>query len=194
MMISMFKHMGIDDTGRWTRHIAVVPKGFLRYYILELLDKRPLSGSEIMKEIEKRTGGLWRPSPGSVYPLLMWLQDNKYVEEAPSEEIGIKRYTLTEEGRLLLKKLREEFKEGRKLFIPHPLGAFWFTIPPERAREFWYSIKLFFKTLFNVSMSLKKESSEKALQEIVEVLKEASRRLNEIRERLERVSDGQGDH
>jgi DNA-binding PadR family transcriptional regulator len=52
-----------------------------------------------MHEIEKRTGGFWKPSPGSVYPLLAWLQDNSYIREVPGEEDGVKRYTLTDKGR-----------------------------------------------------------------------------------------------
>jgi len=80
----------------WLRHMAAVPKGYLRYQVLELLNEKPMSGSEIMNEIEKRTGGCWKPSPGSVYPLLAWLQDNGYVREVPVEESGVKRYTLTD--------------------------------------------------------------------------------------------------
>ena len=41
----------------WMRHIAAVPKGFLRYELLRLLSEKPMSGSEIMTEIEKRTDG-----------------------------------------------------------------------------------------------------------------------------------------
>ncbi|MCS7136732.1 MAG: PadR family transcriptional regulator, partial [Aigarchaeota archaeon] len=67
----------------WLRHMAAVPKGFLRLQVLELLNEKPMSGSEIMSEVERRTNGCWRPSPGSVYPLLAWLQDNGYVREVP---------------------------------------------------------------------------------------------------------------
>ena len=61
----------------WMRYMAAVPKGFLRYQVLELLNEKPLSDSEITNEIEKKTNGCWKPSPGSVYPLLAWLQDIK---------------------------------------------------------------------------------------------------------------------
>ncbi|RLI42575.1 hypothetical protein DRO59_03770 [Candidatus Bathyarchaeota archaeon] len=50
----------------WIRHTASVPKGFLRYYVLKMLKEKPMSGSEIMREIERETGGRWKPSPGSV--------------------------------------------------------------------------------------------------------------------------------
>ncbi|MBS7627233.1 PadR family transcriptional regulator, partial [Candidatus Bathyarchaeota archaeon] len=54
----------------WLRHTAMVPKGFLRYKVLKLLKEKPMAGSEIMGVIEEQTGGYWRPSPGSIYPLL----------------------------------------------------------------------------------------------------------------------------
>lgn len=42
----------------------------LRNWVLRILDRRPRNGAEIMDDIEMMTQGWWRPSPGSVYPLL----------------------------------------------------------------------------------------------------------------------------
>ncbi|MCR6692088.1 MAG: PadR family transcriptional regulator, partial [archaeon YNP-LCB-003-016] len=103
----------------WARHMATVPKGFLRYQVLELLNEKPLSGSEIMSEIEKLTNGCWKPSPGSIYPLLSWLQDDGYIQGVPTEESGMKRYMLTEKGRKLLEEQRKvyaQFRMDRKFF------------------------------------------------------------------------------
>jgi len=86
------------------RHTAAVPKGFLRYYVLKLLNEKPMSGSEMMSEIEKQTNGCWKPSPGSIYPLIAWLQDQGHIKEAPEQEAGIKRYTLTEQGKTFSKE------------------------------------------------------------------------------------------
>lgn len=61
-----------------------------------------------MEEIHRRSGGFWKPSPGSVYPLLAWLQDNGYITE--SQKIlrnGSKRYTLTDKGKQILEELKE---------------------------------------------------------------------------------------
>ena len=104
----MFSHVK-----HWMRHTAMVPKGFIRYHVLEVLNQKPMSGSEIMNEIEKRTGGFWKPSPGSIYPLLAWLQDNGYIKELPIEN-GLKRYELTKSGKLLFeeqKKIRKKVRE-----------------------------------------------------------------------------------
>ncbi len=83
---------------RWLQHTAAVPKGFLRYRVLQLLKERPMSGSELTSEIEKETGGRWKPKPGSMYPLLKHLLKDGLTTELPVEG-GIKRYELTEEGR-----------------------------------------------------------------------------------------------
>ena len=90
----------------------MVPKGFIRYRVLESLNEKPMSGSEIMTDIEGQTGGFWKPSPGSIYPLLSWLQDNGHVKELPMEN-GLKRYELTEKGKKLLFEQRKIRKHLR---------------------------------------------------------------------------------
>ncbi|MGC9072162.1 MAG: helix-turn-helix transcriptional regulator [Acidilobus sp.] len=71
-------------------------RGWLRPLILRLLLARPMNGVEIMDEIEKMTGGTWRPSPGSVYPMLAELLNEGLVVR---QDDG--RYELTEQGRLI---------------------------------------------------------------------------------------------
>ena len=44
--------------GHWMRHMASVPKGFLKYSVLKLLNEKPRSGSEIMSEIEKQSDSI----------------------------------------------------------------------------------------------------------------------------------------
>jgi DNA-binding PadR family transcriptional regulator len=69
---------------------------------LLLLAEGPLNGYQIMQEIERRSNGLWRPSPGSVYPALSQLVDEGLVR---TEELGGRRtYVLTDAGRERLAK------------------------------------------------------------------------------------------
>src|SRR5208337_3173097 len=109
---------------RWMKHAAMVPKGFLRYELLKKVSEKPMSGSEIMTELESETQGYWKPSPGSIYPLLAWLQDQKYIKEADQAEPGIRRYTMTEEGKAFLEtetKSREEINKHLENF-----GRVWY--------------------------------------------------------------------
>jgi len=72
-------------------------RGDVRAAILALLREGPRNGYQIMSEIEERSGGAWRPSPGAVYPALQQLADEGQVE---AEESGGRRtFSLTDAGR-----------------------------------------------------------------------------------------------
>ncbi|MCS7136559.1 MAG: PadR family transcriptional regulator [Nitrososphaerota archaeon] len=170
----------------WARHMAAVPKGFLRYHVLELLNEKPLSGSEIINEIGRVTGGCWKPSPGSVYPLLAWLQDNGYIEEVPAQESGIKRYTLTAKGKSLLeeqRKIRSHFRMEKMTVVP-PFYGLWLHIPPEYAEKINETFRRFFRAIFNLRMSLEEKFSESAMKEALDVLNDTAQKLEEIERRL----------
>lgn len=72
-------------------------RGDVRTAILVLLAEKPMHGYQIMHEIEERSQGAWKPSPGSVYPTLQLLDDENLVEIEQSD--GRKTYSLTPEGR-----------------------------------------------------------------------------------------------
>ena len=72
-------------------------RGDVRAAILALLREGPLNGYQIMSEIEERSGGAWRPSPGAVYPALSQLADEGLI--AAAESGGRRAYSLTEAGR-----------------------------------------------------------------------------------------------
>ena len=72
-------------------------RGDVRAAILALLTEQPMHGYQIIAELEERTGGVWKPSPGSVYPTLQLLEDEGLVEA--SAEVGKKVFHLTDEGR-----------------------------------------------------------------------------------------------
>ena len=71
-------------------------RGDIRAGVLLVLADRPMHGYEVMTELAERSGGVWRPSPGSVYPTLQQLEDEDLVR---SEEVEHKRiFRLTEAG------------------------------------------------------------------------------------------------
>jgi DNA-binding PadR family transcriptional regulator len=68
--------------------------------LLTLLAEQPQHGYQLIKELENRYGGFYRPSPGSVYPTLQLLEEGGYLT---SEQVEGKRvYTITDSGRQLL--------------------------------------------------------------------------------------------
>ena len=74
-----------------------VGKGEVRAAVLTLLAEKPRHGYEIIREIEERSGGSWKPSAGSVYPTLQLLADEGLI--SAEESNGRKIYSLTEAGR-----------------------------------------------------------------------------------------------
>lgn len=97
----------------------LLPKGgLLRYAILSILQEKPLHGYEIIKSVEARTKGLWRPSPGSVYPTLSELVTDGLLEK--KEEDSKEVYSLTPKGHEELKSL--EKREGKLLDAATRLG------------------------------------------------------------------------
>ena len=72
-------------------------RGDIRTATLLLLAEEPRNGYQIMQEVEERSGGLWSPSPGSVYPALQQLEDEGLIR---AEEVdGRRAFTLTDAGR-----------------------------------------------------------------------------------------------
>ena len=170
----------------WLRHNAMVPKGFLRFQVLEALNQKPMSGSELMEEIHKHTGGNWKPSPGSIYPLLAWLQDNQYITELPHEN-GLKRYSLTQTGRDLLEeqiKIREKFRADTG-FMTHPFfDRFFVDVPKDKVDQLRATTKKLFVSSLKLGRTLRENYSGEELDEALKVLDEASRKLDEITERI----------
>ncbi|WP_142308825.1 PadR family transcriptional regulator, partial [Mycobacterium interjectum] len=90
-------------------------RGDVRTAILALLAERPMHGYEMIQQIAERSNGIWRPSPGSVYPTLQLLDDEGLI--SASETDGSKKlFTLTDEGRTAAEKIEtppwDEIAEG----------------------------------------------------------------------------------
>ncbi|MGO9321613.1 MAG: PadR family transcriptional regulator [Solirubrobacteraceae bacterium] len=75
-------------------------RGDIRTAALLLLAEEPRNGYQIMQEVQERSGGVWSPSPGSVYPALQQLEDEGLIRTEESD--GRKLFAITDEGRALL--------------------------------------------------------------------------------------------
>ena len=90
----------------WFQRVgSSVPRGFSRYYILELLQKKPHTGKEIIDTAIKQSGGRWKPSPGLIYPLLGRLLEEELIEEAKNG-----KYQVSKKGKNTLNDL-ESFND-----------------------------------------------------------------------------------
>src|SRR5450755_2419309 len=84
-------------------------RGDVRAAALALLAEAPMNGYQIIQEISERSGGVWRPSPGSVYPALQQLEDEGLIR-AEAGEGGRRAYVLTEDGRTYAAAHQDELR------------------------------------------------------------------------------------
>jgi DNA-binding PadR family transcriptional regulator len=105
--LAMLRHMGRGGPfgppfggGRGRKR-----RGDVRLALLMLLAEEPRNGYQLMQAIEERSGGRWRPSPGSVYPTLAQLEDEGLIRVADGE--GTKLLELTDAGRSYLEERSE---------------------------------------------------------------------------------------
>ena len=119
----------------------MIGRGFLRYWVLRLLSEGPRTGYALAKELEGRLG--WRPSPGSLYPLLAALAEQGLVEQSGEKP---HRLRLTEKGKEALAEL-EKGKEEWKIIV-HILAQ-----APKNLPHFSEFLRLFSEALASGKIS-----------------------------------------
>ena len=78
----------------WFQRVgSSIPRGFSRYFDLELLKEKTYTGKEIIDYAVEQSNGIWKPSPGLIYPLLGRLLDENLIQETKDG-----KYQLTKEG------------------------------------------------------------------------------------------------
>src|SRR5438876_7399573 len=91
------------DAEPWGWRRRFFESGEVRLAILSLLAERPMHGYELMKEMEARSGGMYRASAGTVYPNLQQLEDEGLVRAQGGDD-GKRVYTITDEGKKALEQ------------------------------------------------------------------------------------------
>jgi DNA-binding PadR family transcriptional regulator len=94
---------GHGGRGGGGRHRA--RRGAVRLAVLTLLDERPMHGYELITELETRSEGRWRPSPGAMYPALEKMEAHGAVTSTDVD--GKRQYALTDHGRQMLAEIVE---------------------------------------------------------------------------------------
>lgn len=189
----MYASLGRPKSKHWMKHMAVAPKGLLRYYVLELLSEEYRSGSEIMDLIEEGSRGLWRPSPGSIYPLLEWLKEKGYIREVGSEGASARRYTLTEKGKKLLEEQREVkafMMKTWRHFAPYFLDIFFFKNLTSEQHELLKTLRLFMQIFFTLQSEIWDRDNKEYFESMITIIKDATSKLEELKVKVERSTDG----
>ena len=92
-----------------------IPRGFLRLYVLHRISEKPSHGYDLLQEIEAKTEGVWRPGPGSIYPILKELVSKGYIRSEQATKAKAQRiYHITPIGRRLLQQSTEGFARAGK--------------------------------------------------------------------------------
>ena len=86
---------------KWMQRVgSSVPRGFSRFFILEVLKNKPSTGKEIIDFAIVQSDGKWKPSPGLIYPLLGRLLDEGLIEETKDG-----KYQITKRGKVVSEDL-----------------------------------------------------------------------------------------
>jgi len=136
----------------------------VRTAVLAVLADAPLHGYDVIRELEKRSGGAWSPSPGSVYPTLQMLEDEGLVTS--EQQDGKKVYSLTEAG-------REELDERRRRAggaDPWDLGG----VPEGLVKLRDAGVQL-----AGAAMQVARTADEAQVEKATEILVEARRKMYE---------------
>jgi DNA-binding PadR family transcriptional regulator len=139
-------------------------RGDIRTALLIELAEEPMHGYQLIQAIETRSGGAWKPSPGSIYPTLQLLADEGLVS---SEQLGERKvYSLTDAG----KEAAAEVTSAEQPWAPRRRPDF------ERASALPKAGAKLAQALGQVATSGTKEQTERA----VAIVDEARRKLYAI--------------
>ena len=174
----------------------IVPRGFLKSYIIKLLRSSPKHGYDIIKLIESETG--WKPSPGGIYPILHDLEKRGLVIKF--KEGKRKYYKLTKEGKKLsgdFDRSLDEMKEKFQNFVG-VMGQILDIKEPELREMIDSHMKSEKKIMFMLSPTSRR-SLHKSRKLIFEIAQDKSKHkkleevLREINKKLERIASEKND-
>jgi DNA-binding PadR family transcriptional regulator len=152
---------GFGPFGRGRGPWARARRGDVRTAILLVIADEPMHGYQIMQRLEERSGGAWRPSPGSVYPTLQLLEDQGLVKGEEAE--GRRVFALTDAGREEAEKLKERMGEA-----PWAEGS---DVDPR------FALRQEFASLGGAFKQVAMVGSPDDVQKALEILREARRRI-----------------
>jgi DNA-binding PadR family transcriptional regulator len=166
-----------------------VPRGLLKFLVLKMINEKPMSGTEIVEEIEKKTGS-WKPSSGSIYPLLARLHKRGLTKELPTDELGFKRYTFTADGKRFFEKqiaFGRDFIKRIEFLAPMLIGGFDIDANNERFRKPKESAKNLLISFIKIRQNADR-LSDKDSEDLSAILNDCN---NKIRRIVNKIKDTQ---
>jgi DNA-binding PadR family transcriptional regulator len=148
--IAIYRDSPMSAPDRFTGSFHFMAKGDFKGLVLTLLRDRPMHGYELIKALEERWHGVYKPSAGAIYPALRRLLSKGYVSVNGEERR--KTYRITREGQAYLRSRRKEIEQRFRAFEK--------MIGPERAafiREFRATGKLLRTNIRDVTTEQAKE-------------------------------------
>jgi len=152
----------------WRHKRRIFRKGEFKYIVLYLLEKKPMSGYDIIKELEKLLKNTYIPSPGLVYPTLEMLEEAGYIVSEKSN--GKKIYRLTDEGKKILDERREEITEILDYLKEQSIS--------DELHDISDAVKKLMRTIFVYYPDI---DSDKA-KEIISIIEDARRKIVRLME------------
>ena len=151
----------------------------LRNIVLNIIKRGPKSGSELIKEIEYYTD--WKPSPGSMYPLLSKLEGQGFIEALESDDPYLKKYGVTSEGLKTIDEYKKRSNHFRTRF-QSILKMYWKLFEEMNEDLFKAQSRLF--TAIHKIHHLLKDNLD-ASSQVHELLRVTAEKIEEINRRLE---------
>jgi DNA-binding PadR family transcriptional regulator len=147
--------------GPWPGGGQRARRGDVRSAILVLLREQPMHGYQVIQELAERTGGEWRPSPGSVYPTLQLLEETGLIVGAELE--GKRIFSLTSEGERVLDERGDQAPPWESM-----AGG---------SRGLFHELKEAFPQLGAAAMQVVQTGTAEQAKATIEILVDARRRI-----------------
>lgn len=146
-------------------------RGGIKFAILEHVKDKPRHGYDIIREMEERSGGLYSPSPGAIYPTLQAIEDQDFISS--NLEDGKKVYTITKAGLAYLEENKERAGTHRARW-----ESYWGS---GQQAEGSSAVEVIRDSLVDVKRMVLHVANDPArLREIGDVLEEAAQKIRDI--------------
>lgn len=164
---------------RRPRHRIGVPRGMLFYITLGILERGPMSGSEIRDEIDYFTD--WRPSPGSIYPLLSKLREQGLIEQVEDGDPMLKRFSLTEKGESEVHEAQDHMESFKSRY--RTIRKIYWRLFQQMSMNLYESNSQLLEAVEQIQQVVREKPE--AATKLQEILENATTQINELCEALE---------